>query len=114
MTRLFFVIMIILAAAAVAVADVFIKKAALGGSMMAAIKNPWFIGAAVLYLFQVAVFTWAFVAGWQLSIVGILQIVLYAIIVLVSGVVFFHETLTLLQWTGVALALGGVILLNLR
>ncbi len=114
MSKPFFIIMILFAAGAVAVADVFLKKAALGGTMMGAIKNPWFIGAAFLYLFSVLVFTWAFVAGWQLSIVGILQTVLYAIIMLASGVLFFHESLTLIQWTGVALALGGVILLNFK
>ncbi|MBI5798894.1 MAG: hypothetical protein HZB10_03105 [Candidatus Yonathbacteria bacterium] len=114
MTKPFLSIMVLLAAAAVAVADVFIKKAALGGTLVGAVKNPWFIGAVILYLFQIAVFTWAFVAGWQLSIVGILQTVLYAIIVLASGALFFQETLSFLQWIGIALALGGVILLNIK
>jgi drug/metabolite transporter (DMT)-like permease len=39
--------------------------------------------------------------------------VLYAVIVLGAGFIFFHETFTLLQYIGLTLALIGVVLINL-
>lgn len=110
----FFLILILLAVSAVAVADVCIKKAALEGSILGAMKNPWFLAAIALYLFQVFIFTSAFVFGWKLSIVGMLQTVSYAAIVLGSGVFIFHEHLTVLQWIGIVFAFGATILMNLK
>ena len=114
MTKPVFIATILLAVSAVAIADVFLKRAALEGSFLGAVRNFWFLGAVALYLFQVAVFTWAFVSGWELSIVGILQTALYAVIVLGAGLLFFKEGLSAVQWIGVVLALSGAILLNFK
>ncbi len=103
-----------LAVAAVAVADVFLKKATAQGDLGAAVRSPWFGGAVALYLFQIALFACAFVSGWKLSVLGALQTALYALIVLVSGLVFYRESLTSTQIAGVVLALGGVALINWR
>lgn len=103
-----------LAVVAVAIADVLLKKATAQNDLSAAVRSPWFGGAIGLYLLQVAFFTYAFVSGWKLSVLGALQTALYAVIVLVAGIVIYRETLTPAQWIGVLLALGGVALINWR
>jgi len=103
---------VLLAVMAVAIADVLIKKAATGGTLWSALRSPWLLGAVGLYLFQIVVFTITFHAGWKLSIIGILQTALYALIVLSAGVLFFHESLTRSQMIGVLLAIVGVVLMT--
>ena len=103
---------ILLAVAAVAVADVLLKKATSQGNLQSAWNSPWFYVAIGLYFLQIVLFTIAFVAGWKLSLIGALQTALYALIVVTSGVLLYNEDLTRLQITGVLLAIGGVILIN--
>jgi multidrug transporter EmrE-like cation transporter len=105
-------LLILLAVIAVAVADVLLKKAAHHGNLGMAWSSPWLFIAIGLYLLQVVIFTIAFVSGWKLSLIGALQTALYAVIVLVSGVLLYNESLTRLQLIGVSLAIGGVILIN--
>ena len=100
------------AVVAVAVADVLLKKATVQGSFEQAIRSPWLWGAIGLYLLQVGFFTYAFVSGWKLSDIGILQTTLYALIVLASGVLLYRESVTPSQVVGMVLALGGVVLIN--
>ncbi len=114
MQKIIFPVLILLAATAVAIADVFLKKASLSGSLGAALRSPWMLGAVGLYLFQIFFFTYVFVSGIKLSVVGILQTILYALIVLLSGVFFFKESLSTLQIIGIALGVAGVILLSLK
>ncbi len=99
---------------AVAVADVLLKKATAYGDLAQAVRSPWLWGAVVLYLVQVACFTYAFVAGWQLSLIGSLQTALYALIVLAAGVLLYRESVTPPQLLGALLAVSGVILINWR
>jgi drug/metabolite transporter (DMT)-like permease len=113
MLKLLQVSLIILAVVAVAVADAFLKKASDEGNFHRAIQSPWMIGAFLLYLFQILFFTYIFLAGWELSLVGSLQTVFYALVVLLAGIFIFRETLTLVQGAGILLAVGGVILINL-
>jgi drug/metabolite transporter (DMT)-like permease len=103
---------IFLAVIAVAIADILLKKAAAQGSLGTALSSPWLILATGFYLLQIGIFTFAFVAGWKLSLLGALQTALYALIVLGAGVLLFHENLTRLQTIGVILAVGGVVLIN--
>jgi drug/metabolite transporter (DMT)-like permease len=101
-----------LAISAVAIADVLLKKTESLGSMSKAILSPWMLGAVILYLFQIFFFTYLFISGTKIINIGIMQTVLYAIIILFSGVFIFGESLTTLQCAGVLLALVGVILIN--
>jgi drug/metabolite transporter (DMT)-like permease len=103
-----------LAVVAVAIADVFLKKASLAGDFTRAVQSPWTGLALMLYAYQTLAFIWVFVAGWRLSVVGMLQTVLYALIVVGVGVLYFKETLTVAQGLGVGLALAGVVLMNLE
>jgi drug/metabolite transporter (DMT)-like permease len=113
MSALLQFVLIILAVAAVAIGDVFLKKASLAGNFTRAIGSPWMVLAVALYLYQILFFTYVFVAGWRLSIVGMLQTVLYALIVLGAGVLYFKESLTATQSVGMGLAFAGVLLMNL-
>ena len=113
MSKVAYIGMLIAAVSAVGLADVFLKKAAVGGTGLAgALKSPWFVGAIALYLFQIFVFTYVFVSGFKLSLVGILQTGLYALITLTAGVLFFSESLSAIQISGIVLTLVGVVLLN--
>jgi len=103
-----------LAVIAVAVADVLLKKATAHGDFTQAVNSPWLWGAVALYLVQIVCFTYAFVSGWQLSLIGSLQTALYALIVLAAGVLFYRETVTPPQIVGAMLAVGGVVLINWR
>jgi multidrug transporter EmrE-like cation transporter len=105
-------VVLFLAVLSVAVADVMLKKASTHGNLLEALSSPWFIGAAGLYFVQISFFIFAFLADWKLSIIGALQTALYAIILIVSGVYLYKETLTGSQMTGIFLALSGVILIN--
>ena len=107
-------VLIVLAVAAVAIGDVFLKKASLAGNFTRAVGSPWMMFAVVLYLYQIIFFTYVFVAGWRLSIVGMLQTVLYALIVLGAGVLYFKESLTAAQSLGMGLAFAGVVLMNME
>ncbi len=101
-----------LAMVAVAVADVFLKRAASAGDLHATLTSPWMIGAVLLYHFQIVVFTFAFLAGWKLSLIGSLQIALYACVVVGAGLFLFRETLSVRQMIGLGLAVGGVVLVS--
>ena len=105
--------LIVVAVIAVAIADVFLKKATAHGNLLDALRSPWLFWAIGLYLLQIGFFTIAFVAGWPLSIIGILHTVLYALIVLGAGVLLYNESLTRSQIVGLLFAIGGVVLLNL-
>lgn len=75
-------------------------------------SSPWLLCAVGLYLFQIGFFTAAFIAGWQLSVIGALQTAVYALIVLAAGVLLYHESLSHTQVIGALLAFGGVVLIN--
>lgn len=106
-------IIVILAGIAVAIADGMIKKTAIGVSLTDALKNPLMIGVVFLYLVQIAFFTYVFVNGWQLGVVGVLQMVAYSAFVILTGIFVFKESFTVTQYLGFVLAVSGVVLINL-
>ena len=112
--KLMHITLLVLAVVAVAVGDVFLKKAALAGGFTRAMTSPWMAAAIVLYLYQIIFFTYAFLTGWQLSVIGSMQTVLYALIILAAGVLYFNESLSTGQGIGVAMAFAGVVLMNLE
>jgi drug/metabolite transporter (DMT)-like permease len=95
--NIFSYVILIVSVLAVAIADDCIKNA--GGSVHALsgiFVNPWFL----------------FDMGVKLSSVGIIQTVLYALVVILSGAVIFSESISSLQIIGMVCAVGGVILMN--
>ena len=114
MNKLIFTALIFFAVSAVGIADVLIKKISLTAeSTVSALKHPVSLAVFGLYLVQIVIFTYVFVNKVDLGVIGILQTALYAIIVLGSAVLFFGEHFTPVQIAGMALAVTGVILLNL-
>ena len=111
-TKLMQGLFILLAVSAVGVADVLLKKATHHGDLGAALSSPWLFAAIGLYLLQIAIFTFAFVSGWKLSLIGTLQTTLYAIIVLAAGLLLYNESVTRTQVIGILMAFGGVVLIN--
>lgn len=105
--------LLISAVSAVAIADILLKKTQSAGSFSKALTSPWMLGAIILYLFQILFFTYLFFNGAKIISVGIMQTVLYALIILVGGVSFFKETVSGIQVFGIVFALMGVVLLNL-
>ena len=113
MDKLFQIILIFIAGSSVAIADGFIKQSAFKThSLWTALKNPLMIPAVLLYLLQLVIFSYIFVKRWELGIVGLMQMVIYAGIVIFLGVAFFEEKITLLQGYGMLLALIGILLMN--
>jgi drug/metabolite transporter (DMT)-like permease len=108
-----YAMLLILASAAVAVADVFLKKASTFPNFSAVLKNPWMVSAILLYIFQIIIFVYLFFIGEKLIDVGIVQIILYASIIVISSMLFFHEPLTLVKIIGIILGITGIILINL-
>lgn len=105
---------IIIAAASVAAADILIKKSAFQTqSLSTALKNPLMIIAATLYLLQIVLMSYIFVKKWDLGIVGIMQMAVFGAIIIIFGIAFFQEKITLLHGIGMALALIGAIFMNL-
>ncbi len=99
---------------AISIADVFIKKAGVvAQSFGAMFRNPWFIAAGLLYIVQVIGFGYLLFSGARLSWIGIVQTILYALVVIGSGVLLFHESISLIQAIGIAFAIVGLVLLNL-
>jgi drug/metabolite transporter (DMT)-like permease len=98
---------------AVSVADVLIKKMChQQTSDFEALKSPLALAILGLYAVQITAFVHVFVKKAELGLVGIAQTVIYAIIVLGSGILFFEEKLTTQKFIGAALAIGGVALMN--
>ncbi|MDP9249131.1 MAG: hypothetical protein M3M85_01290 [bacterium] len=66
-----------------------------------------------LYVVQILIFTYVFMKRAELGVVGVIQTALYAVIVIGSGVIFFKEEVSVQQGLGMALAILGVIIINM-
>ena len=102
---------IVLAGLAVAIADALIKKTSVQGDLWLAFKNPWMVAVVTLYILQILFFVYVFMNDWQLGIVGNLQMVVYSLTVVITGLLFFGETISLIQGIGIILALVSVVLM---
>ena len=96
----------------IAVADALIKKTAVTGDLWSAVLNPWMLAICGLYLIQILIVVYVFIQKGELAIYGNIFIIFYSISMVLLGVFFFNEQLSLLQYIGIALALTGAILLN--
>ncbi len=103
---------VIIAVISVALADACIKRATADGSFTKALHSPFMAVALLLYLVQIAFFTYVFAAGWRLSIVGSLQTVFYVLTIVAVGALAYHEVLRPLQWVGIAMALLAVFFIG--
>jgi hypothetical protein len=95
--------LIALAGASVAVADMLIKRAAVGSvSFSAVISHPMMLLALALYLVQIVLFAYVFLKNWDLSLVGLSQMIVYAATVIFVGIILFQERITVAHAAGMA------------
>ncbi|MDD5731353.1 MAG: hypothetical protein PHU42_00435 [Patescibacteria group bacterium] len=105
-------IVIILAGVSIGVADFLIKKIALKGGFLLALKDPWMIAIIVLYFIQIAFLFYVFRNQGKIGIVGNLQMVFYSLTVVILGLVVFGEKISIVQGVGILLAVIGAILMS--
>ena len=96
----------------IAMADSLIKKISLGSTLSAVATNPWMILICVLYFVQIMIAAYVFINRGELAVYANLFIIFYSILMVLSGVLLFRESLSLLQIAGIVLALLGAVLLN--
>lgn len=113
MVNLFHLSIIFLSVIVLVAADILIKKIAVAQNFLAGLKNPWLLIILILYFTQILLLIYIFSRNWKLGIVANLQIIFYSILMLLSGYLFFKETISPIQAIGIAIALGGIILINL-
>ena len=104
---------LIFAGISVGIADALIKKVSMADSFSSIFKSPWFLLVLFLYLLQIFLFIYIFRHNWNLGIAVNVQIVFYSITVVLLGLIFFGESLSLIQGLGIFLALIGVALMSL-
>ena len=113
MEKLLQIGVILIAGSSVAIADGLIKQSAFKThDFWVALRDPLILLAIILYIVQVILFTYIFAKRWELGIVGLMQMAIYAVIVIALGVIFFHEKLSFIHFVGMIFALIGVALMN--
>ncbi len=108
------VVILFVAAILIAVADGFIKQAAVAGNLnyIAAMQTWWFYGSIFLYLIQILLVLYLFLGQWKLGIAGNVFNIFYSLTTILIGYLFFHENLTPTQTSGILLGLLGVFLMT--
>jgi drug/metabolite transporter (DMT)-like permease len=107
-------LLVLLGGACVAIADVLIKRAAHPHEkLLDALNDPIMIPVALLYLCQIVIFSYVFLKRWELGLVGVLQMVCYTIIIIISGALFFNEKVTIPHAIGIVAAITGIVLMNI-
>ncbi len=106
------ILVLIIAVGNIALADICIMKAAGADRLVAALYSPWMAGAVALYLSQIVALTYFFVKGWEFGATSMLQLVIYALIVVIAAVVVFGESITPVRLLGIGLAVTGVLIVH--
>ena len=105
---------ILLSGFLVAAADGLIKHISVQTSnIWSTLTNPLMVLVGIMYIFAIWAFSFAFIRHWDLGIVGLLQIIIYAAAVVLLGIFFFQEKLTLVHGIGMILAVAAAILMNI-
>ncbi len=104
---------IIIAGISIGVADALIKKIGLAGNFLSAIFSPWMIGVLILYLAQILLFVYIFISKWDLGMVGVFTAVFYSITMVLIGLLFFGENISIIRGLGIVFAIIGVVLMNI-
>lgn len=53
-------------------------------------------------------------AGWNISIGSLVCNISLAVLLIIIGILIYKETMTLQQFAGIALCIGGLVLLNIK
>ena len=104
---------ICVAALAVAIADVLIKKVGITAlTVWEAVVHPLLLAALFCYIVQIVLFSYVFVHKWDLGVVALLQMGFYAAACLLIGRFYFGEQISFAQGLGMCLTFCGVILMD--
>jgi len=107
------VVVIMLAALSVAIADILIKQVGVvSGRISDALRHPLMAAALVLYATQIVLFAYVFVRRWELGMVALLQMAFYAAACILVGRFLFGERVTGVQAVGMLLTFAGAVLMN--
>lgn len=106
------IILILLSALLIGIADALIKKISLTHSFLLALKDPWMLAICALYLIQVVMIVYIFAHKGDLVIYGNIFIICYSIITVLLGLLVFKEHVSIVQILGIVLALMGAYLIN--
>ncbi len=96
------------------VADSLIKKESLVHGIMGSLKTPLMILAYLLYFIQIVIAVYIFKKGGELAIYTNLYIIFYSIMGILAGFLVFSEHISTIQFIGIAFALIGAVLLNIK
>lgn len=106
------ILLVLLSAIFVGIADALIKKISATHSFLLALKDPWMLVICLLYLIQVAMIVYIFAHKGDLVIYGNMFIICYSVITVIFGLLIFKEQVSLAQILGIVLALTGAFLIN--
>jgi drug/metabolite transporter (DMT)-like permease len=105
--------LVFFSAVTIIIADSLVKKISAGQTFLHIIKDPWTIAIYALYFVQIIFAMFIFILKGELAIYTNLFIIFYGIFGIIIGIMFFSETITLVQTIGIAFGLVGAILMNL-
>ena len=114
MSNLFEIILMVISALLIVIADTLIKKVSTLGALPHLLLSPLMLVAYALYFIQIVIAAYIFIHGGELAIYTNLYIIFYSIMGVLSGVLIFSEHLSLIQGIGIIFALTGAVLLNIH
>lgn len=114
MTNLIRLTLVFFSALTIIIADSLIKNISTDQTFFSIIKNPWMLLIYGLYLVQIFFTIFIFIFKGEIAIYANSFIIFYGILGIIIGVLFFKETITLLQMLGIGLGLLGAVLMNLK
>ena len=104
-------ILIIISAINISVADAIIKHSSTGTTFMASVCNPWAYVAYLLYFIEIWLSVIIFNLGGGFTIYTNLFMIFYCIFCILLGHLVFHDVLTVAQMVGIVLGLVASVLL---
>jgi drug/metabolite transporter (DMT)-like permease len=112
MNKILALVILIVCAILIALADAFIKKASISGNYSEALKSPWLYLSVLFYLIQILLVAWLFLYKGSLGVFANVFIVFYSIGSVLLGYLMFAERLGPIQFLGIILGLIGVVLIT--
>ena len=113
MNRFTNLILIIISAINISVADAIVKQVSAGHTFWSTVVNPWTYLAYALYFIEIWLSVIIFRLGGEFTIYTSLFMVFYSVFCLTLGHFCFHDVLTPTESLGVMLGLMGAILMSL-
>ena len=85
-----------------------------GGNLIAEYRNlnwsPWILGIAIVGLEAGAI--WMYRIGWNISVGQLVHSVLLAICLIIIGIVFYKEQLSISKISGILICIVGLFFIN--